>query len=624
MASIWDSPFWWFFIAIGMYAGTYFAYAKWYDKKIWKTATEKTTPSHMYMDGVEFFPVSRYVLWGTQFKGIAALGPILGPFIAMQFGWLPALLWLVFGNVFIGWMHDYGSIMMSVRAEGKSLGPISYQLASPRGRTVLLTFILFYLIIISAVFIYLITLFFVIFPGTIIATLLIFLGAVVIGQLLFKVRMNIFAVTIIALGIVIAAIAIGALVEWPGSGVLSALGWESSANPGWTIAIFALVVLVILALGSLLPMPSFAQPAVYIAFFPAFIAVLFIVVGTLLTPIWGAPALGGEAITMQQPLWRGFVSESGFWLWPILFVAISCGAISGWHSLVSTSATSKQLDVETDARPVGAGAMLSEGLLGTASLAAFMVVPGITVASSNVGAWVDGSVILTEGWLGWLGLPTLTVFFGLTLVIYALSVQVLVTRFWRMVSSELFARGAARPFGNKYVATFIGLMIPWAFAITGSWWNLWLYFGGSNQLLAGLALMLISIHLVRSRTLSKPTLVTGTFMTITTLAALAFTALRFVNEVVEIFPGFAKAGVRPPLGDYPSLALGFHVGFIVVGAVLFIVGLYMAYLVYKSYWKSYKEVTVPAPAVVANGGTEEGTEKVTEEGTEGREEEGEE
>jgi carbon starvation protein len=501
-------------------------------------------------------------------------------------------------------MHDYGSIMMSVRNEGKSMGPISYQLASPRGRTVLLTFILFYLIIISAVFIFLIALFFKIFPGTFIATVLIFGGAFVVGQMLFKVRMNIFAVTALAIAIVIVSIAIGALVGWPPKDNPATDIDESAIFGPWTVAFFGILVMIILAIGALAPMPSFAQPAVYVAFFPAFIAVLFIVIGTLLTPIW--PALGGEAITMQQPAWKGFWSGAGP-LWPILFVAISCGAISGWHSLVSTSATSKQLDVETDARPVGAGAMLSEGLLGTASLAAFMVVPGLTVASSSVGGWVQGSVILTQNWLAWLGLPNIVVFFSLTLVIYALSVQILVTRFWRMVAAELFVSGIARPFGNKYVATTIGLLIPWGFAVTGSWWNLWIYFGGSNQLLAGLALMLISIHLVRSRTLSKPTLITGTFMTVTTLSALIYEAYIFFRSVTT-FLATGDVGVlqtRAPLDQWPSVAFAFNLAFIFVGAVLFAVGLYMAYLVYRSYWRSYKEVTAPAPAVAANGGGEE-------------------
>ncbi len=587
-----------------MYTVTYFAYSRWYDRKVWRTAAERTTPAHMYMDGVEFFPVSRYVLWGTQFKGIAALGPILGPFIAMQYGWLPALLWLVFGNIFIGWMHDYGSIMMSIRSEGKSLGPISYQLATPRGRTVLLTFILFYLIIISAVFISLIATFFVNFPGTFISTALILLGSAVIGYLLFRVRMNIFVVTGVALAVVVGSIAVGTLVGWPDKGFLGALGFVNAANPGWGVAFFAFLTLFILAAGALLPMPKFAQPAVYVAFFPAFVAVLFIVIGTFLTPIWSTP------ITTQQPAFRGWMSSdaaNGGPLWPILFVAISCGAISGWHSLVGTSATSKQLDVETDARPVGAGAMLAEGLLGTASLAAFMVVPGLTPISSNVTGWVKGSTILTQNWLGFLGLPTLTVFFGLTLVIYALSVQILVTRFWRMVSAELFASGLARPFGNKYVATALGLLIPWAFAITGSWWNLWIYFGGSNQLLAGLALMLVSIHLVRSRNLSKPTLVTGTFMTVTTLAALAWEVYIFYTAATTYLATGTGLTIRPPLSQpqYATIAFAFNVAFIFVGAVLFSVGLYMAYLVYRSYWRSYTEARVPAPALAADGGRRE-------------------
>lgn len=596
-----------------MYTVTYFAYSRWYDRKVWRTAAERTTPAHMYMDGVEFFPVSRYVLWGTQFKGIAALGPILGPFIAMQYGWLPALLWLVFGNIFIGWMHDYGTIMMSIRNEGKSLGPMSYQLATPRGRSVLLTFVLFYLIIISAVFIALVATFFVSFPGTFISTIFILVGAAVIGYLLFRVRMNIFVVTGVALAIVIGSIAIGALVGWPGNDLLTSLGLKRNPQGaiidfGWSLALFAGLTLIILAVGALTPMPKFAQPAVYIAFFPAFIAVLFIVIGTLLTPVW--PILGGTQITMQQPAFRGWISSdraNGGPLWPILFVAISCGAISGWHSLVGTSATSKQLDVETDARPVGAGAMLAEGLLGTASLAAFMVVPGLTATSSNVTGWVTGSKLLTQNFLGFLGSPTLTVFFGLTLVIYALSVQILVTRFWRMVSAELFSSGVARPLGNKYIATLLGLAIPWSFAITGSWWNLWIYFGGANQLLAGLALMLVSIYLVRSRTLSKPTLITGTFMTVTTLAALAWEVNIFYTAVTTYLATGKGLNINPPLNQpqYAPIAFAFNLAFIFVGAVLFAVGLYMAYLVYRSYWMSYTEAKAPAPALAADGGRKE-------------------
>src|SRR5207247_2486526 len=140
--------------------------SSWIDRNIWRSDAKKTTPAHMYMDGVEYFPVSRYVLWGYQFKSVAALGPILGPFIGITYGWLPALLWITGGNFFIGWLQDYGSMMLSVRKEGRSFGPITYEFTGAKGRTNLLAFVLFYLIIISAAFIALIAVFWNSFNGT--------------------------------------------------------------------------------------------------------------------------------------------------------------------------------------------------------------------------------------------------------------------------------------------------------------------------------------------------------------------------------------------------------------------------------------------------------------------------
>ena len=120
-----DTPFIFVLIALIAYGIAYLWYGKWFDRVVWKSDAAKTTPAHMYLDGVEYFPVSKYVLWGYQFKSVAALGPVLGPFIAIQYGWVPALLWIVFGNFFIGWLQDYGSIMVSVRNQGRSFGPIS-------------------------------------------------------------------------------------------------------------------------------------------------------------------------------------------------------------------------------------------------------------------------------------------------------------------------------------------------------------------------------------------------------------------------------------------------------------------------------------------------------------------
>src|SRR5437870_3101178 len=219
VVDILSTPFLWVVVTIGLYGVAYWGYGKWMDRNVWRSDAKKATPAHMYMDGVEYFPVSRYVLWGYQFKSVAALGPILGPFIGITFGWLPALLWIIGGNFFIGWLQDYGAMMLSVRKEGRSFGPITYEFTGAKGRTNLLAFVLFYLIIISAAFIALIAVFWSKYPGTFIATVGIIFAGVLCGQLLYRVKMNVFAVTGIGLALVVLSIWIGVYTsaQWPSS-----------------------------------------------------------------------------------------------------------------------------------------------------------------------------------------------------------------------------------------------------------------------------------------------------------------------------------------------------------------------------------------------------------------------
>ena len=587
-----SSPFWFVLLALIIYFIAYRVYGKWYDRTVWKPDPNRTTPAHMYTDGVEYFPVSKYVLWGYQFKSVAALGPVLGPFIAIQFGWLPALIWIVVGNFFIGWLQDYGAIMVSVRNQGRSFGPISYEFTGAGGRNTLLGFILIYLLIVSAAFIFLIALFWKIFPGTPVATLGIFITGVLAGQLLYRAKMHIGLVTLISLVLLVLSIVAGNYLQIPAS-FTTALGV-------WAIPFWALVCCVVLYLGSILPLPTFIQPINYVAFFPTFLAVILILLGALLSPLTG--------ISIHQPAVVGWYAKGLGPIWPILFVAIACGAISGWHSLVSSSSTSKQLDVETDAHPIGAGSMLSEGLLALASLAAYVVV---VQASSlgNIGSWVLGAVSLTSPFLGGAAAKSfLGVFFGVSLILFAITVQTLVTRFWRLVSAEVVGEGAFRIMGQKHVATSVGLLIPFAFAITGSWWNLWLYFGGSNQLMAALALWLISIHLLRTRAPSVYTMIPAVFMTITTLTAIGFEAYYFLSAVilgkplVSTTPGTPLSGKLGP--GATQVALVFNGIFFVVGIALFILGLRMAWLVVQSYLRSRPaapEAPAAAPASGAGG-----------------------
>ncbi len=555
------TPFWFVALALVAYAIAYFWYGKRYDREIWKPDPKKTTPAHMYMDGVEFFPTSRYVLWGYQFKSIAALGPILGPFIGVTYGWLPALVWIILGNFFIGWVHDYSAIMLTVRNEGKSMGPLSYELLGPAGRNILLSFLLFYLLLISAVFIYLVSLFWNIFPTTFVATLGVIITGVIVGQLIYRAKMSIVPVTIIAIALVIVSIFLGMAIKTP----KNFLG-------AWTVPFWAAVMCVLLYLGAVLPMPTFAQPAIFVAFFPAFVGVILIILGALLSPITGIP-LQQPAFTSLFP--KGMLGPGP--IWPILTVSIACGAISGWHSLVGTSTTGKQLDIETDAYPVGAGAMLTEGLLALASLAAYMVCTPDIIEKGKVGALVVGATKLTSAYLG--NEAFFTTFFGLFLVIYAITVQILVTRFMRMFFAELFPDTAL---ANVHVATIVSLIISWLFAVSGSWINLWLYFGGSNQLLAGLALALVTIYLARQKLSTSYTLGPAIFMIVTCLAALLWEIWIFIRAFIV-----GKPLVKPPLDKiaYPTLAFALNGIFVIVGVVLFILGIRLAMMA----WRRYQE-----------------------------------
>jgi len=608
VVDILQTPFLWVIVTIGLYGIAYWGYGKWIDRNVWRANAKQTTPAHMYMDGVEYFPVSRYVLWGYQFKSVAALGPILGPFIGVTFGWLPALIWIIAGNFFIGWLQDYGSMMLSVRKEGRSFGPITYEFTGARGRTNLLAFVLFYLIIISAAFIALIATFWNSFKGTtFVPTIGILLAGLLCGQLLYRVKMNVFAVTAIGLGLVGVSLYLGPILP-----AVLPFG-------GWNVAVWAGVCVLILYLAAVLPTPTFIQPTNYLAFYPAYAAIILILVGALATPF----TLGSSPpVPIQLDMGPFLTDPQGILgpIWPILFVAIACGAISGWHSLVSSSSSAKQLDVETDALPVGGGAMLSEGLLALGSLIAYMVLTKAFVFGvagdplnqphTNIASWPVGAALLVSRILGVSATNVLlTTFFGLVLVIYALTVQALVTRFFRLVAAETWSEGRFRVFGNKHVATVVGLGVPWMFAVSGSWWALWLYFGGANQLLAGLAIMLISIHLARVRAPTKFSLIPGIFMVGTTLAALLWQVWTFLYSVWLYIQGdksWVLRNVRGPIqtdATFILIAVVINAVFVAVGVVLFAVGLSMAIRLFRSYRTS--RAGARATPAAADGGTPE-------------------
>jgi len=259
-------PIYFVLAGIIVYGAAYYFYARWYDKKEWAPDPKRTTPAHMYMDGIEFFPTSKYVLFGFQFKGIAALGPILGPFVGVHFGFIPALIWLLVGNFFIGWIHDYSALFMSVRNEGKTMGPLTYELISPRARTGLIGFLLFYLILITSVFVLLCGMFFVLWPGSLVVTIFVIIAGLITGFVMYKMRVPIIQSTILGLIIVIIGIVLGGYVqsvpEWA-----AAFGATVKERLGW-LWLGELITMIICFIGAVTPIIWWTQPVNYMAFWP--------------------------------------------------------------------------------------------------------------------------------------------------------------------------------------------------------------------------------------------------------------------------------------------------------------------------------------------------------------------
>jgi carbon starvation protein len=573
-----ETPFEITAIGILVFLATYFLYTRAVDRRVWSPDPKKPTPAHMYMDGVEFFPVSRFVLYGFQWNSIAALGPILGPGIALTFGWLPAFLWIVFASIFIGWVQDYSAIFLSVRKEGRSFGPMAYELLGPTPRRLLLGFLVFYLLLINAAFLFVVATVIDAFAGAFWTLLVLVVAALLTGHLLFQRKMPVTQVTLIAIVLLAVGVAVGAVFNWPPPGTLGVAPYT------WW---FVPLILLLMA-GALLPMPRLITPMNYIAYFTLFPAVIMLAVGAL--------ASLGTGVKIQVPAFTSFFGPFATGpLWPALFVSIACGAISGWHSLVSTGLTSKQIDVETDVRPVGAGAMLSENLVGLTALAAWiMLAPGTATVPAN---FVKGAVTLTGPVFGGPATaPVLSIFFASYMVGMAVTILTILGRFWRVTMAEIFSGTSLAILGNRYVATVLGFILPIAFVLTGSWINIWLYFGGTNQLLAGFALLIVGLFLATQRKFHWYTTIPGVFMMVTTLAAIAWQTNVFATATLtpvrtvegRLVPFFAQQGPLLNLGG-PAAVAGVNAFSTVMGAIMFIIGLLMAIYFLRAFTRQLRQ-----------------------------------
>jgi len=470
---------------------------------------------------------SRNVLFGYQFKSVAALGPIVGPIVAVRWGWLPALLWILLGTFFIGWVQDYASIVVAVREDGQTFGALSYRLISPRSRNILLIFIYCYLLLIMGAFGKIVGYDLMTNPAVPFGVLVVILLGILAGQMTYRWKQDIILTSVVT--VVLSLIGI-----WLGStGAVKGIFESINGGFGGGSKIFwSIIVLVICYFGAVLPIWRWAQPINYVAFWIVFLGILAGTIGLLIWPNLGAFPADFPAFTN----WNGKIGELGplGWLWPVLFVTIACGAISGWHSLVSSSGTARQLEKESDALPVGGGSMFLEMFLAVLSLCAAVVGVGaaegmgwakyvaLVSAGKNAGVFAVG----LSNFMARLGIPTS---FGLPygsvfLTLMALTIMYLVVRFMRVASAE-FLGDSMPALKNVHVGSVVALVLSAILIWTGFWAQIWVLFGAANQLMASLALLLISLWLMAKGKNYLWAFIPFVFMFITTIAALINTVI---------------------------------------------------------------------------------------------------
>lgn len=491
----------------------YYRYARYIDRKVMMSDPKRTTPANMYMDGVEFMPTSKNVLFGYQFKSIAGAGPIIGPIIAIQWGWAPALLWILLGSFFIGWVQDYSSAMIAMRNEGASLGGLSYRLISPRARVILLSFMYFYLLLIAGAFGNVVVSTATGLKSAPMAWLFLTLAGLLAGQMIYKWKKDIVLTTVVTVLVAMSGIYLGTLAPSD-----SILGTALANNR----VLWAIVALVFCYFAAVLPIWRLALPMNYVASYIVFLGLLFGIIGILLSrPDFTLPAVTDFSIKIGP-------------IWPIMFVTIACGAISGWHSIVSSSGTARQLENEIDARPVGAGVMFVEMILAVFAL----IIAGTIYASpTEYGAAIakGPGVVFAAGvakLLNVLGLPLdLGRSYGsVMMIVLAITIMQLVIRFMRVATSEIL--GDVSPvFKNLHVGTIVASVLTAALVLTGWWQYLWVLFGGANQLMASLALMLATIWLISEGKATAWIFYPMIFMFVTTVAALLYTSYSLLSKV---------------------------------------------------------------------------------------------
>ncbi|MGD9015084.1 MAG: carbon starvation protein A, partial [Candidatus Omnitrophota bacterium] len=486
-------------------------------ERLWQIDAGRQTPALAKYDGVDYVPAKHWtILFGHHFASIAGAGPIIGPVIAgMLWGWLPALIWIVLGSIFLGGVHDFSTLMVSLRHQGKSIADVTQRVLNFKSKMVFAGFIFLSLILVMAVFAAVTANTLINEPRLVIPSFGLIFVAILVGLMMYKWKQNQITATII--GIILLA---GLLIL--GNYMPVTLG---VSDP---LKMWIMILLVYAFIASVLPVNIILQPRDYLSTFILFFGLFFGYAGLIIT-----------RPQMQTPAFISWTANQGY-LWPMLSVIVACGAISGFHSLIAGGTTSKQLANERDAKIIGYGGMILEGVLAILALLCVtaglywtagagqtkLIYPQLMKSGNWIGAFSAGFGQITKPLLGTQG----SLIAAIMLNAFVLTTLDSATRINRYIAEELFGEGMKiKVFKNRYFSTLLIIGAALWLAL-GNWKAIWPIFGASNQLVAALGLVVVSAYLIGNKKPAKSTVYPAIFMLITTLVALIWQGIRFFRQ----------------------------------------------------------------------------------------------
>ena len=495
--------------------------------KTWGIDPNAKTPAQEFEDGVDYVPSNKWRVFAHQFSSIAGAGPVTGPVMALMFGWLPAVLWIVVGGIFFGAVHDFGALYASVKSKGKSMGQIVEQYIGKTGKRLFFLFCWLFCMIIIAAFADMVSGTFNGFsttgarltPNGSAASISIFyvVGAILFGWVVRKAKLNGWKQVVLGVVFVLAMLALG--IAFP----------VFFSKQVWTYLVFAYIFFAAIS-----PIAFMKQPRDYLT--------TFLFVGMIIAAVFGVvvsnPTITAPAVTSWQPV-------KGTYLFPTLFVTIACGAVSGFHSLVSSETSSKQIANEKDMLQVGYGAMLLESMLAVLVIVVVGSLPSLAsngVLNKQLAslALADGATPFTKfaagvtGLVDQLGLPQSVGLCVMTMFVSALALTTLdaVSRIARMSLQELVEDNKSLQWlTNKSVATAIYLFGGYLLGL-GGYQNIWPLFGATNQLLAAMTLITLAVFLKVTGRKGAMLYVPMVFMFVVTVSSLC---LSIYNIVMKLF-----------------------------------------------------------------------------------------